>query len=337
MSAPSLDVPASYRTRVWHVLLAAVLGASFVAGAELWLRSVGGRPISDSEVAWYQAQREIGEDDVLVLGSSRALTGIEARTLERAGGQKVRQLSLTSGSGIVLLEHVLETQPGFRGVVLLELVPAIDFGGEADERTEDAIAWRSRLQVGAYLEELLQDALNRRFAVRNWAVAPRVLLRVPGHPNLDLYVLQLGEHTLDDRQLVYPFEDYDAGQLERYTALAFRGVGEHPDPRRFEQQRQRLAEAVAELHGRGGRVVLLRMPSSGVVREWEAERFPRAERWEVVAGIEGVVALHYADDPETRLEPPDGSHLSRAQARRYTKALLRALELHGVEPWARAP
>lgn len=325
-----MDRDVRYRSTGLQLVVSLLLAAVAIAALEHWLRAAGGRPFSRSDAAWYEVERRVEPDDLLLLGSSRILTGIEVEALERGTGRGVRQLALTNGSAIVMLEHVLAKFPDFRGLVVADLAPAVDFGGEADGRTHDAIAWRSTLGPGTYAEERLQDALDQRLALRNWALAPSVLLRVPGHPNQDLFVLQLGEHSLPSRQLVYPFEEYSPAQLERYAQLGLRGVGEAAKPEVFAARLERLARGVAELHARGGQVVLLRMPSSGAVEAWEDEHFPRADYWDEVAAIPGVVALHFRDVPGLRLTPPDGSHMSREQARRYTSVLIAELDRRGL-------
>jgi hypothetical protein len=84
--------------------------------------------------------------------------------------------------------------------------------------------------------------------------------------------------------------------------------------------------AVARIERRGGRVVPVHAPSSGVVREFERERFPRARYWNVVVRGIGVAGVHFEDDPEMAgLECFDDCLLDAHSRPRFTRALAAAI------------
>jgi hypothetical protein len=91
-----------------------------------------------------------------------------------------------------------------------------------------------------------------------------------------------------------------------------------------------IAETVEQLQTRGGRVVFVAMPSSGLVREIEARRYPRAQFWDRFLHESGAAGIHAAYEPTLReFVCPDGSHLDMRDRARFTEALARALKERG--------
>jgi hypothetical protein len=92
------------------------------------------------------------------------------------------------------------------------------------------------------------------------------------------------------------------------------------------------AERIAE---RGGRVVFVRMPTSGRARRRTDRLFPRKDFWDRfaarVADVPGVEALHYQDDPTLRtIETPDEMHIDQADSPTFTAALVDELGRRGA-------
>jgi hypothetical protein len=70
------------------------------------------------------------------------------------------------------------------------------------------------------------------------------------------------------------------------------------------------------------------LPSSGLVREMDRRRFPRAQFWDRFVSLIGAPTLHFEDVPAMRqLVCPDGSHLDFRQRAYFTAALVDALAL----------
>jgi hypothetical protein len=108
-------------------------------------------------------------------------------------------------------------------------------------------------------------------------------------------------------------------------------LGPRPTPEEAKKVRgeqiERAAAAVAKLRARGVQVVFVRAPSTGMWREVEQRAFPRGENWDVLLKRSGAPGIHFEDYPELQgLTLPEWSHLSAADAERFTETLCRILQ-----------
>jgi hypothetical protein len=79
------------------------------------------------------------------------------------------------------------------------------------------------------------------------------------------------------------------------------------------------------LYARGVPVVFVRPPSNGDYLAFENRIMPRERSWEPLLAHVGVPGIHFEDHADMQgLELPEWSHLSAADAERYTEALYRA-------------
>lgn len=87
-----------------------------------------------------------------------------------------------------------------------------------------------------------------------------------------------------------------------------------------------VEQQVEKIQGRGGRVVFIRMPSSGEVRRIEFLTWPREKYWDQFAASIAAPAIHFEDYPSlSGFNCPDGSHLDENSARQFTRNLLKIL------------
>ena len=91
----------------------------------------------------------------------------------------------------------------------------------------------------------------------------------------------------------------------------------------MERQLGRLEAAVAAIRERGGRVVFVRPPSTGTVRELEAQFAPREAFWDRMLAVTGAPGIHFEDHPELAgFDCPEWSHLTAEDAVRYSRILV---------------
>lgn len=100
------------------------------------------------------------------------------------------------------------------------------------------------------------------------------------------------------------------------------------------EEAQRMLEAVFEevtrhvetIRARGGEVVFVRAPSSGLFREIEAKAFPRERFWDELLRRTGAIGVHFEDHPGLQdVEIPEWSHIRAADTDRFTTELIRIL------------
>ncbi|MFN0013821.1 MAG: hypothetical protein ACKVU2_04680 [Saprospiraceae bacterium] len=81
-----------------------------------------------------------------------------------------------------------------------------------------------------------------------------------------------------------------------------------------------------KLHARGGKMIFVRPPSSGVLYDLEEFEVPRKETWDRLLEITGVPGIHFEDHPELQgFELPEWSHLRAEHAPLYTRALAKLI------------
>jgi hypothetical protein len=92
------------------------------------------------------------------------------------------------------------------------------------------------------------------------------------------------------------------------------------------------AAAVQKIRARGGKVVFVRFPHSGVVKEMEDKGTPREGIWTRIVKESGAPAIYYSDHPELIFDCPEWSHLSATDATEFSKRLVPYLKTALAEP-----
>ncbi|MEP6955342.1 MAG: hypothetical protein ABI883_00840, partial [Chthoniobacterales bacterium] len=93
------------------------------------------------------------------------------------------------------------------------------------------------------------------------------------------------------------------------------------------EQIDRAVKAVTKLQARGVPVLFVRPPSADAYLRYEDRDFPRALTWDVLLQRTGVAGIHFQDYPELQgFTPPEWSHLSGAEAEKFTKRLCAILQ-----------
>jgi hypothetical protein len=336
---PLRPVPAQPwgRILIGVVLLLVLL----VAGWEEYWRAYGVRPgIANTYGLWAIQRRRIdtGEGDATVLlGASRLYFDIQLPVWERLDGRRPIQLSFEGTSPLKAVED-LAADPKFAGRVLIAVEPDLFFSGY--EYRAGAIRYALKespsQRIGQWLSmHLIEPYLA--FDDPDYALQT-VLARQPwpARPGLHSFirVRKLAETEADRNTHLW---DKVGTDLE-YRALARRiwlqeFVPSDDDPSPAEalkvekEQIERMAKAVAQLRARGVRVLFVRMPSIGPYLQYENQNFPRARTWDALLAATGAPGIHFEDYPEMQgYNLPEWSHMTRAEAERFTAVLYRIIE-----------
>jgi len=135
--------------------------------------------------------------------------------------------------------------------------------------------------------------------------------------------------TRHDRSRLADYTLLNVKKQHAYRVKRIREIyAENPPvpPEAWRQQAAELKPLVEKITRRGGKVVFMRLPSTG--RHWEIDEaaYPRKDYWDQVAGLTGAVTIHFKDIEEMEsLVCPEGSHLDRRQAPAFTRALVKEL------------
>ena len=241
----------------------------------------------------------------------------------------------------------LAADPKFTGRLLIGVAPELFFSGHGRYHIGALKYWRDESpsqRVGQWLSMRLVEPYVA-FYDPDYALAA-VLKRQPWPDRPDkpskLDVRKLSVTDIERNTHVWEKLENDAA----YRALARKvwsqkfvpGGDDAPAEkvrRTSDEQIDRAAKVVATLRARGVKVLFVRPPSAGPYLEYDNRLFPRATTWDVLLARSGAPGIHFEDYPEMQgLDLPEWSHLSHADAERYTEALYSTIER---DFWQRDP
>jgi hypothetical protein len=325
-----------------RILIGAVLLlALLVTGWEEYWRAYGVRPsITNNFGLWAIQRRRIdaGEGDATVLvGASRLYFDMQLHVWERMAGRRPIQLSFEGTSPLAAVED-LAADPQFTGRLLIAVEPDLFFSGyefrggairyaRKESPSQRTGQWLSMHLIEPYLAFDDPDySLQTVLARQPW----------PARPGLHSFtrVRKLAETGADRNTHLWDKVEIDP----QYRALArsiwaeeFVPSDDDPSPaeamKTEKEQIERSAKAVAQLRARGVKVLFVRMPSTGPFLEFENRGHPRARSWDALLSATGAPGIHFEDYPELQgYNLPEWSHLTRADAERFTAVLYRIIE-----------
>jgi hypothetical protein len=327
-----------------RLLLVAVIATGLAAiGWEAWARSKGYAPgLNDTYDLWADRREAVQPDSVVVMGDSRALFDIDLDAMEQGLGQRPIQLSI-AGSCVYPIFEELVNDEHFHGTIICSVVPGMFFapGGPLIKNAEDALArYRKRTvaqraghHLGMFLEEhiafMKQEDLVLSQLLGHLAVPNRANSYLP--PALPPYFQTI------DRERRTRMDDACArpGPLQERVKLGWIPLFTPPPfpeytpkevlegmARVSEERFGKTAALVKKLQARGGKVVFVRFPHSGALKELEDKATPRAGIWTRLMQETGAPNIYYSDHPELVFDCPEWSHLSGPDSVEFSKRLV---------------
>ncbi|WP_027138866.1 hypothetical protein [Gaetbulibacter saemankumensis] len=332
------------------IIIAFCLTTILVAGWEIYWRSTGRTPsINDDKSLWAVERFKVSsatENDVIILGSSRAYFDIQIKTWENEIGKAPIQLASTGSSPLPTFHDIVENTK-FKGTVLVGVTPGLLFSTTYPE----AFPWaRAQSKVDYYANRTYTQKLNH-------------ILSIPLQENL---VLMSGdeEEWFDDIDLKSLLRSIQIGnRISGPKMPPFRNFGETSIPRNMRMMQKTIQDTafansiirvwhffgktapppdkdstmafflkdIETFKNRGGNLILVRCPSSGGLRMGENKGLPRKDFWDELISKAQVANYHFEDYPQfKKLICPEESHLSSKDADYFTKELARLLISDGI-------
>ena len=325
-------------------LLALLLLIGCIVGWEIYLRNQGfDLSYNDDEDLWaYHHQQVYAATDAnpVIIGSSRIKFGIDLDTWAAVTGAVPTQLALVGTSPNPVLADLARDEH-FKGTVLVGITEGLFFspaGSYPEMQANKCVAYypnwslarRASFSINRQLESRLLFLDVERFNLRSLLNRAGVVNR-PGVFALPAFPMRFVTDGFNRQTSMTPEFVADTALQNEQKAIWMYVFTQAPkDPMTDSTLTaifQQAKNDVAKIQGRGGKVLFVRMPSSGKIWEMEKQGLPREKYWNRLLAETGAPGIHFADYPElSRYECPEWSHLSPADARTFTADLIRIME-----------
>jgi hypothetical protein len=326
------------------ILFGLLIGIFLVLMAENVLRFKGGSAdVRDTPELWASQRARassIGNDALVLVGSSRIQLDLDLDILANATGMKPVQLAIDGSPYLEILENLADDKSVTGTVLISTTLPKLSPGIDATrinkwldvyENNYRNLWYPKREQmIKAWLQSVsalyaniipLEDLIPLLFDKRR-KLREIYLKTLPSRErNADYSLVDMPGFYLRrvERNLGYPLPEEAYASYDSFRDSVIKLTKENytefnTDKRRF----QRIKVAIEKFKNRGVEVIIARFPLSGLVESISDIRYPKAQWDKVVAGL-GVATIDYVDFPQLVYQLPDGSHLDMKQKPHFTK------------------
>jgi len=318
---------------------------------EMYARSLGyGPTLNDNEDLWTMARRKVQPESIVIVGDSRAWFDFDLDELQKGLGKRPIQLAM-AGSTVWPVLSDLAGDNNFHGTIICSFVPMLFFappGSPPMERAEKGVkrlhsqtpAQRVGEYLGIPLEEhvafLKPDDLSLEALLNRLPIPNRPGALVP--PRFPPYF-----QTEDRERRARMWEKCaePGSKLAKEIQQIWLPLFTPPPPPTYipkdvffatvkKGMEQRFADVIAaieKIRGRGGKIVFVRFPHSGGLKELEDRITPRERTWDPLIQKSGVPGIYYSDFPElSNFDCPEWSHLTAGDSVEFTKRLVPHLQ-----------
>lgn len=338
------------------LLAACLITALVVLGLESLLASRGFVPtVVDSAALWSRERARVdrlGDRALVLVGASRIQLDVDVGTLRSLTGMEPVQLAIDGSSFVPVLADLADDER-VTGTILVDYQDHVVGDLHRVDAAQSYVAqWRNLRDQGgvptfASTEGYLGTWLHGH--MRSFADGANpfdsLMLRVLDGNATQQYLI-----TLIDRERLADYTKVQMPQFYFGRVMRNAGITTPPaatnwndlnrllasqiDARRptsmpyFFKNAEVVAAMVRKIEARGGRVVFVAFPRSGLVRAADDRAYPRNMYWQTFIRIVAAPSLHYADVPwMASVICPDGSHLDQRDRVMFTRELVHALPL----------
>jgi hypothetical protein len=314
--------------RVWLIgLLTTVI---FLVGWEAFWRIRGFQPsVQDDWGIWAKVRRQAvsqGDRAIILVGASRIQAGLHPDIFEQVTGKRPLVLAIDGSSPIPVLED-LAADDRITGIIICSFIPMF-LGEDSDDfgRSKRWIRNYNEQKWSSLIETQLSIMVEQTFVFRYTGLQPGQLwenLKENRRPRPFYAPMRTDRY----RAMDFSLADVDRvlrGRIDR--EMEFQKTAAPLSEERFMEKVTRINGIIQKIENRGGRVVFIRFPSTGMVRQLEVQTWPREKYWDILAANTRAKAIHFEDYPSlSKFDCPDGSHLDVRDAGIFTRSLAEIL------------
>jgi hypothetical protein len=317
------------------------------AGWELHCRSLGYAPtLNDNEDLWIMARRRVEPESIVIIGDSRAWFDCDLDEFQEGLGKRPIQLAMAGSTTYPALADLADDK-NFHGTIICSFVPMLFFappGSPPMERAEKGVkryhnqtpAQRVSEYFGMWLEEhvafLKPDDLSLEGFLNQLPIPNRPGARVP-----TTFPPYFQTEDRERRARMWEKCAEPGSELAKRIQQIWIPLFTPPPPPSYippdvfmakikEGIQQRFADTVAaieKIRARGGKIVFVRFPHSGGLKELEDKIMPRQQSWDPLLQMTHAPGIYYSDFPElSGFDCPEWSHLTAGDSVEFTKRLV---------------
>lgn len=314
---------------------------------ELYCRSLGyGPSLNDNEDFWTAARRRVQPESIVIVGDSRAWFDVDLDEFQKGLGKRPIQLAM-AGSAVWPVLDDLAKDERFHGTVICSFVPGLFFappGSPPMERAEKGVK-RYRNQTPAQrVSEYLARPLEEHVAfLKPDDLSLEALLQklpIPNRPGALVPPIFPPYFEVVDRERRARMWEKIAepgSELAKRVQQIWLPLFTPPPPPSFipkdvffagmkkgiEKRFADVAGAIEKIRARGGKIVFVRFPHTGGLKELEDRLTPRAQTWDPLVKMTNAPGIYYSDFPElSGFDCPEWSHLTAGDSVEFSKRLV---------------
>ncbi len=332
------------------LILTLILSVVGIAAWEIYWRSQGYKADLDDDKFLWAANRarvdKASTDDVVLMGSSRVLFDIQVHTWKKLTGKMPIQLANAGSSPLPVFHDIVE-KSDFAGTILVGVTPGLFFSTTFPQ----ASPWkRAATRTAFYHNQTYAQQLNYYLSLplqnnlafisnddEGWsddinlkALLKRIDLgkRTKGAPEPPFYRFQDIDKYRNVRMKERMVEDTAFAGTVKKVWQSFMSADIPPPDK--EGTTAFFIKDLQKFKARGGKVILIRCPSTGFFDDLETKFLPRKDFWDPLVAKAKVPAYHYTDYPSLQgFQLPEWSHLSAKDADIFTERFVKILQADG--------
>lgn len=328
------DIP--YRIE-WCFILLLVFG--FIVSSEFLYRYHGHLPsVVDSNRFWAIHRSDVyssnGQKRIVIAGASRAQLGLVPSVIrESFPHYRIKQLTIDGTSSFEVVKGLCE-DPDFDGIILWSTNARALSAAQNKEKKDFVYSkfFQNDFQQISSMERNLNCYISA--FLQNYVVILS--------PSLTLRKLLGGHLKFKPSYISMTFDRYRSA---RYFSIMSESQRNEHRLKRLEIRRKSqlgtisitkfkdfietdLSRLYGLLHSRGGKLILLRMPTTDEHWTMDEESAPKELFWDRIFDLSGIPTIHFRDYPELmEFDCPDASHLDWSDAPEFTRRLSQILKV----------
>jgi hypothetical protein len=314
---------------------------------ELYARSLGYAPtLNDNEDLWTTARRKVQPESIVIVGDSRAWFDVDLDEFQKGLGKRPIQLAMPGSAAYPALADLAD-DTRFHGTIICSVVPHLFFAPSGTfpmDRAEKGLkrfhnqtpAQRVSERLAMPLEEhvafMKPDDLSLEAILNRLSIPNR-----PGALVLPRFPPYFQTEDRDRRARMWEKCAEPGSELAKRIQQIWLPLFTPPPPPTYvpkdvffaemkkgiEKRFADVTAAVEKIRGRGGKIVFVRFPHSGGLKELEDRMTPREQTWDPLLKMTNAPGIYYSDYPDlSGFNCPEWSHLSAGDSVEFSKRLI---------------